>query len=194
MRIRLAIAIALLACALPAAGQTIYKYRGSDGRTVYTSERLSGLELIETLEYRFPPPAAPQRGALESARQAEERIRLHIEALNAAWAEVREAEGALAQAEARLRAGIELQDAEATSLAGPAQPAPPAVGGPAPPAPPAAGGPGAAAPPTVGGPTGTRRGGGRAPAYTERLGKLETDVADAKARLERAIQRYNALR
>ena len=194
MRNRLAIAIALLACALPALGQTIYKYRGSDGRTVYTSERLPGLELIETLEYRTPPPAAPQPGASESARRAEERIRLHIEALNAAWAEVREAEGALAQAEARLRAGIGPRDAEATSLAGPAQPAPPAVGGPASPAPPAAGGPGAAAPSAVGGPMGTRHGGGRSLEYAERMGKLEADVADARARLERAIQRYNALR
>jgi hypothetical protein len=41
---------------------------------------------------------------------------------------------------------------------------------------------------------GTRHGGGRAPEYAERMSKLEADVADARARLERAIQRYNALR
>jgi hypothetical protein len=194
MRLGLSLLLALALLAGTASAQTIYKYRGSDGRTVYSSERLQGLELIETLQYRFPPTAAPQPGALESARQAEERIRLHIEALNAAWSEVRDAEAALAQAEARLRAGIEPREGEATSLAGPARPAPPAVGGPATPAPPAAGGPGAAAPPAAGGPMGTRRGGGRSPDYAERVGKLEADVADARARLERAIQRYNALR
>jgi hypothetical protein len=161
---------------------------------VYSSQRLPGLELIETFEYRSPPPAAQRPGAAESVRQAEERIRQHVEALNLAWADVRDAETALAQAEARLRAGIEPLEGESTSIAGPARPAPPAVGGPARPAPPAAGGPGAAAAPAVGGPMGTGRGGGRSPEYAERLGKLEADVAEARARLERAIQRYNALR
>jgi hypothetical protein len=173
----------LLTCAPGVLGQTIYKYRGSDGRTVYSSQRLPGLELIETFEYRSPPPAAQRPGAAESVRQAEERIRQHVEALNLAWADVRDAEAALAQAEARLRAGIEPLEGESTSIAGPARPAPPAVGGPA-----------RSAPPAAGGPMGTRRGGGRSPEYVERLGKLEADVAEARARLERAIQRYNALR
>lgn len=194
MVLRTLIAIAMLAGAASVYGQTIYKYRGADGRTVYSSERLRGLELIETLEYVPPPPQAQQPGAAESARQAEERIRRHIEDLNFAWDEVRDAQQALADAEARQRAGVEPLESEPTSIAGPARPAPPAVGGPAPPAPPAVGGPGAAAPPAVGGPAGTRRGGGRSPEYAERLGKLEADVAEARARLERAIQRYNALR
>ena len=194
MGTRTVVAIALLACALAAPAQTIYKYRSSDGRTVYSSERLPGQELIETFEYRFAPPAAPRSGAQQAERQAEERIRSHIDALNHAWAEVRDAEAALAQAEARQRAGVEPMEGEATTLAGPAQPAPPAVGGPGKPAPPAAGGPGPAAPPAVGGPMGTGRGGGRSAQFYERQAKLEADVADARARLERAIRRYNALR
>jgi hypothetical protein len=194
MGLRTGLAVALLACSAVALGQTIYKHRASDGRTVYSSERLPGLELIETFEYRFPPPAAPQHGADAAARQAEERIRRHIDALNVAWNEVRDAQAALAAAEARMRAGIEPQEGEATTLAGPPRPAPPAVGGPGTPAPRAAGGPGPAAPPAVGGPMGTGRGGGRSAEYFERQARLEGDVADARARLERAIQRYNALR
>lgn len=194
MKLRATLGIVLLACAAAAFGQTIYKYRSSDGRTVYSSARLPGLELIETFEYRFAPPAAPQAGAEESARRAEERIRSHIEALNLAWAEVRDAEAALAQAEARQRVGVEPLVGEATTLGGPAQPAPPEVGGPGKPAPPAVGGPGPAAPPAVGGPMGTGRGGGRSAEFSERQAKLEADVADARSRLERAIRRYNALR
>jgi hypothetical protein len=178
-----------------AGAQTIYKYRRADGQTLYSSERLQGLELIESFEYRAVPPAPPKPGAAEAARQGEERIRRHIEQLNLAWDEVRDAQAALAQAEARLRAGVEPQEAEPRQLAGAAEPAPPAAGGPTPPAPAAVGGPGPPAPPAIGGPMGTRQGGGgRSPEYAERMGKLETDVADAKARLERAIQRYNALR
>jgi len=52
----------------------------------------------------------------------------------------------------------------------------------------------APAPPAAGGPIGTRRGGERSPEYYERQQKLEADVADARARLDRAIRRYNALR
>jgi hypothetical protein len=194
MRVQLGALLALILLAGTAAGETIYKYRRADGQTLYSSQRLQGLELIESFEYRATPPVSPQPGAAESARQAEERIRRHIERLNLAWDEVRDAQAALAQAEARLQAGIEPQESEATSLAGPARPAPPAVGGPKPPPPPAAGGPGAAAPAAVGGPMGTRRGGGRAPDYYERQQKLEADVVEARARLERAIRVYNTLR
>jgi len=179
-----------------AAGETIYKYRRSDGQTMYSSERLHGLELIDSIEYRPPAPAVPQPGVAQSARQAEERIRQQIEKLNLAWTEVRDAELALAEAEARLRAGVEPLDPEGRSLATPPAPVPPPqeAGGIAPPAPPAVGGPGPAAPPAVGGPVGARRGGGRSPEFQERLGKLDADVATARARLERAIQTYHALR
>jgi hypothetical protein len=194
MRFRLAFALAMLACAATVSAQTIYKYRRGDGQTVYSSERLPGLELVDSFEHRPSATAAPQPGTAQAARQAEERIRQYLENLDLAWTEVRNAEQALAEAEARLRAGVEPQAGESQSIAGPARPAPPAVGGPARPAPPAAGGPGAAAPPAVGGPMGTRRGGGRSPEYAERLGQLDADVADARARLERAIQKYNALR
>jgi hypothetical protein len=195
MRVRLGILLCLMLLAGAAAGQTIYKYRRADGQTLYSSERLHGLELIESFEYRAPPAASPQPGAAQSTRDAEERIRRQIERLNLAWDEVRDAQAALAEAEARLRAGIEPQEAEPRQLGGAAEPAPPEVGGPAPRTPPAVGGPGPTPPAAIGGPMGTRQGGGgRSPEYAERMGKLEADVAHAKARLERAIQRYNALR
>lgn len=195
MGVRAAFAVAMIACALAAHAQTIYKYRRAEGQTLYSSQPLQGLELIEVFEYRAPPPAAsPQPATAEAERVAEERIRRHIRELNLAWDEVRDAQAALAQAEARQRAGVEPLEGEATTLAGPAQPAPPAAGGPGKPAPPAAGGPGPAAPPVVGGPMGTGRGGGRSAEFYERQAKLEADVADARARLERAIRRYNALR
>lgn len=196
MLLRTAFAIAMLAWAASVFGQTIYKYRRGNGQTIYSSEHLRGLELIDSFEYRPPAPASPQPGAAESARQAEERIRQQIENLNLAWTEVRDAEQALAEAEARLRAGVEPLDPEGRSLATPPTPTPPTqeAGGTAPPAPPAVGGPGPASPPAAGGPVGTRHGGGRSPEYQERLGKLDADVATARARLERAIQSYNALR
>lgn len=195
MKSRAVLAIALLAWAATVAAQTIYKYRRADGQTLYSSQPLQGLELIEVFEYRAQPPAASSQPATAQAeRVAEERIRRHIRELNLAWDEVRDAQTALAEAEARQRAGVEPLEGEATSLAGPARPAPPAAGGPGKPAPPAAGGPGPAAPPVVGGPMGTGRGGGRSAEFYERQAKLEADVADARARLERAIRRYNALR
>jgi hypothetical protein len=201
MKLRAALALALLAGAAAAFGQTIYKYRRADGQTVYSSERLPGLELIDTIESRSPPAAAQPPATTdtarkaEDARKAEERIQAQIEALNVAWNEVRDAEAALAAAEARLREGVQPQEAEPRQLGGAAQPVPPAVGGPQPPAPPAVGGAGPTPPPAIGGPLGTRQGGGgRSPEYAERMGKLEADVAEAQARLDRAIQKYNALR
>ena len=194
MRVTAVFAVLMLVCAASVFAQTIYKYRRSDGQTVYSSERLPGLELVDSFEHRPSAKAAPQPGTAESTRQAEERIRQYLENLDLAWTEVRDAEQALAEAEARLHAGVEPLAGESQSIAGPALPAPPAVGGPAQPAPPAVGGPGAAAPPAVGGPMGTRRGGGRSPEYAERMGQLEADVAVARARLDRAIRRYNALR
>jgi hypothetical protein len=196
MGIRAATLVVLLLVAAGAAGETIYKYRHADGRTLYSSQRLPGLELIEIFEYRFAPSAAQPPDARDAARRADERIRQHIEALNAAWTEVRDAEGALAEAEARQRAGVEPLEAEGRSLVTPHTPVPTpdAAGGAQSPASPAAGGSGPAAPPAVGGPMGTHRGGGRSPEYYERQQKLEADVAEARARLEQAIRRYNALR
>lgn len=179
------------------AGDTIYKYRRADGRTIYSNVPPADGVLLETFEYRFPEPAPAQIDPdREKQRlEAEERIRRHLSALEQAWQELEDARQAVAQAEKRLRAEVEVRDDEARQLAGSAHPAPPPAGGPQPPAPPAAGGPQKAAPPAVGGPLGTRQsGGGRSPEYVARMQALEADVATARQRLEAAQQRYNALR
>ena len=95
-----------------AAAETVYKYRRPDGRTVYSSERIPGLELIETFDYKFPPPEPPRAGAAKSDAEGEARIRKHLDRLQAAWTEVQAATQALAAAEERLRVGMEPQEGE----------------------------------------------------------------------------------
>jgi hypothetical protein len=194
MVLRLVTLLAMALLAATAAGETVYKYRQSDGRMVYSNRPLQGAELVESFEYRFTaPPAAPGEAA-EPLPDAEQRIREYLAALDRAWREVQDAEQALAEAEARLSAGVEKIEGESRALGGPAAPPAPAVGGPLPPAAPAAGGPSAAAPPAIGGPLGTRRGGGVSPEFEERMRALEADVEAARARLDTALRRYRALR
>ena len=189
----------LFACVLftttAAGAETIYKYRHSDGQVTYSNKRIPGLELIETFDVRFAPPAPAAVASARVASPADEaRIKKRLAALDAAWQEVQEATTALNRAEARLAAGVEPFEEEGVALAAPATPAPPAVGGPQAPAAPAVGGPLAAASPAVGGPMGTRRGGGRNADYHYRMGLLESDVVKARARLDAALRQYNELR
>ena len=189
------IAIALLLLATAVAGETIYKYRQPDGRTVYSSRVIPGATLLETFEHEFPPPARISGDAEKRRLVAEERIRAHLAALEQAWNEVQEARQALAAAEERLRAGAEPLGDEPMQLAGSPDPAPPAAGGPQQPASPAIGGPQKPALPAVGGPLGMHHGGGgRSPDYDKRMAVLEADVKAARERLDTALRRYNALR
>ena len=189
------LAVALLVLATAVAGETIYKYRQPDGRTVYSNRVIPGATLLETFEHEFSPPARITGDAEKRRIEAEERIRAHLAALGRAWNEVQEARQALAAAEERLRAGVAPLGAEPMQLAAPPRPEPPAVGGPQQPASPAVGGPARPTPPAVGGPMGTRHGGGgRSPEYEERLASLEADVKAAQERLDQALRRYNALR
>ncbi|TAK41953.1 MAG: DUF4124 domain-containing protein [Betaproteobacteria bacterium] len=188
-------AVVLLLLSAAVAGETIYKYRLPEGRTVYSDRVLPGAILLESFEHQFPRPAASETDPEKGRLQAEERIRSHLAALEKAWQEVQDARVALARAEERVRAGVEPLEAEPIQHAGPAAPASPSVGGPPPPAPPAVGGPQPAAPPAVGGPMGTRHGGGgRSPEFHARIGALERDVQAARERLDTAQRRYNALR
>lgn len=183
-----------LLLAFPAAAETIYKYRGADGRTTYSNRLIPGAELIEAFEYRFPAPAAAGGSAAQPAAVDDNRIKNHLAALDAAWSEVQAATRALAAAEARLGAGVEVQEGEGQALAGPATPAPPSAGGAQAPVAPAAGGPSQATSPSAGGPMGTRRGGGRNADYRDRMAALEADVQAARARLDAALRSYNQLR
>lgn len=190
---------AVLVCvtiASAAAAETIYKYRGADGRTIYSNRPIPGLDLIESLEHTSPPPApasAPGDAAKRDAA-AEKRITERLAVLDKAWAEVQEATRVLAAAEARLAEGATPQEQEGRSLVGPANPPPPESGGPTAPATPATGGPSGAASPAVGGPMGSRRGGGQQPEYRDRMIALEADVQAARKRLDAAWRRYNELR
>ena len=202
--------LACLAFALPAAAETVYKYRAADGSVTYSNRLLRNAELIETFDYKIPAAArAAPRGALPQAGiDADNRMKAHLSALNKAWDEVQSATRALTAAEARLAAGDAPLESEGTSLAGPVALAPSEVGGPQAPASPAVGGPQPPAAPlkgqtpaqahaaaqAVGGPMGTRRGGGRNADFFQRQAVLEADVAKARTRLDRALSDYNQLR
>jgi hypothetical protein len=185
-------ASALLVCLLlssAAAAETIYKYRLANGQMTYSNRLLRDAELIETFDYRFAPPAAPDRSAPKAAAKADENIKLHLARLDKAWSEVQTATRALAAAEARQAAGDAPLPGESGAFAGPPAAAlpPPAAGGPQPTSAPAAS-------PAVGGPMGTQRGGRRNGEYFDRMAVLEADVFKARARLDAALQAYNQLR
>lgn len=182
MGIRACTWLACLALALPAAAETVYKYRGADGKMTYSNRLLRDAELIETFEYNFPAAArASSRGTASNADAAvDARMKTHLAALDKAWEEVQLATRSLAAAEARLAAGEAPLEGESTALASAPAPVAPAVGG--------------AAPPAAGGPMGTRRGGGRNAEYFERMARLEADVAKARTRLDKALREYNQLR
>src|SRR6185436_13695733 len=163
------IGLACLAFALPAAAETVYKYRNADGTVTYSNRLQHGAELIETFEYRFPAARAPSRNVAPNAEvQVDNRMKAHLEALDKAWVNVQQATKALEAAEARQAAGEAPLEGESTSLAGAPDRVPPAVGGAAPPASKAAGGP-----------MGRVRGGGRNAEYFQRQAVLEADVARA---------------
>lgn len=178
--------IVLLACCLAlasaAAAETIYKYRGADGRTIYSNSPIPGAKLIESYEHEASAPA-PHRDPSKYEAAAESRIKERSAALDKAWSEVQESGKALAAAEASLAAGAVPEEGEARGLGTPADSAPPPVGGPLP-----------GVSPAVGGRMGSGRGGGVSAEYRQRVKELETDVKAARARNETAWRRYNELR
>src|SRR6266581_3537631 len=183
MKTLLAAACLALASAAANAGETIniYKYRGADGRPLYSDRPIPGARLIESIQYVLPAPSSPRPDTSKSGAAGEERIKNRLSELDAAWAEVKASGSALAAAEARLAAGVTPEEGEPRALAGP-------------PAPPPAGGPLAPAPPPAGGPMGTRRGGGFSPEYQARIAALEADVQAARVRNQEAWARFNQLR
>lgn len=184
----------LLAFATASAADTIYKYRGADGETLYSSQPIQGAKLIESFNYTPPETVSPSPDTSRSDAAGEVRISKQLSALDAAWVEVQESGKALAAAEARLATGATPEEGDVRGLVGPATSAPPSAGGPMAPAPPSAGGPMAPAPPSAGGPMGARRGGGLRPEYLERLARLEADVQVMRTRNQDAWSRFNSLR
>lgn len=186
MGIRACTLLACLAFALPAAAETVYKYRGADGTVTYSNRLIRGAELIEKFEYSFPAAArAPSRAAANPNAEVEvdNRMKTQLSALDKAWSNVQSATRALESAEARLAGGAAPLEGESTSLATPPAALPPAVGGASP-----------AASTAVGGPMGTGRGGGRNAEYQARQLVLEANVALARERQETALKAYNQFR
>lgn len=179
---RIVLLASCLALASAAAAETIYKYRGTDGRTVYSNSPVPGARLIEKYEHEASAPA-PHRDPTKYEVDTESRIKERLSALDQAWREAQESGKALAAAEARLAAGATPGDGETRGMATPSDSAPPAVGGP--PAP---------VPPAVGGRLNPGRGGGVSPEYQARIEALEAAVRAARARNEAAWRAYNQLR
>lgn len=63
----------------------------------YSNRVIPGLELVESFDYRFAPPAAASvavpPAASRSAAASDERMKKHLAALDRAWLEVQEANG-----------------------------------------------------------------------------------------------------
>jgi uncharacterized protein DUF4124 len=179
---RITLAASCLALAFSAAAETIYKYRGPDGRTLYSNRLIPGAKLIESYEHAASAPA-PHRDPSKYEAEAESRIKERVAALDKAWSEVQDSGKALAAAEASLAAGAAPGEGEARGLGTPADTTPPQAGGPLP-----------AVPPAVGGRMSAGRGGGVSPEYQERVKALEAAVKTARTRNEAAWRRYNELR
>ena len=176
------LAAGCLKLASAAAAETIYKYQGADGRTLYSNRPIPGAKLIESYEHEASAPA-PHRDPSKYEVEAESRIKERVAALDKAWSEVQDSGKALAAAEANLAAGAAPEEGEARGLGIPAGATPPQAGGPLP-----------AVPPAVGGRMGSGRGGGVSPEYQQRVKALEAAVKAARARNEAAWRRYNELR
>lgn len=116
---RIAVAALLAALAGAGAAQTIYKYERPDGSVVYSDKPVKGAKLVERFTVaqaptvqRTPPQAqAPQpRSEAPAANPASE--------LEAADAEVRAAQKALEEAQARRQQGAEPLPGERIANAG----------------------------------------------------------------------------
>ena len=92
------------------AAETVYKYRRSDGSTLYSDVPLRGAKLIGRFELvPVPPPARarpamPERGA---AKDPDELARRRVQDLDAADAAIKAAEQSLKEALERQQAGVE---------------------------------------------------------------------------------------
>jgi len=113
--------LAFLVLASQATAETIYKYRGANGRLIYSNKPVPGATLIESYERQASPPVT-QQGPSESDRQGEERIRQRLTTMDAAWKEVQDSGRALAEAEARLAAGIGPEAGDVSARGGPELP------------------------------------------------------------------------
>jgi hypothetical protein len=125
---KMLLAACLLLVAAAAAAQTVYRYRGPGGETLYSNTPVPGAELIESYLYRSLEPASPRRDTSKSDAAGEARIRLQLSNLEAAWRDTQVTGKTLADAEARLAAGITPEEAEVLARGGPPAPVEPGPG------------------------------------------------------------------
>jgi hypothetical protein len=101
----------LLLASMPVAAQVIYKLADKNGGIVYSDHVIPGMRVVDKLTPPPPPDpelvAAARAAQAERHRQAEAYAKERVRALDAADAEVREAEAALAAAKAALEAAVE---------------------------------------------------------------------------------------
>jgi hypothetical protein len=126
-RVLLIVVPALLATAVPALAQTLYKYQRPDGTVVYSDAPVKGARLLETLPaVPVPPEPAPAPAPAPGAAAPETPAAAEVpppaptrtQKLDAADAEVRAAQQALAAAQARVEQGTEPLAGERTMTAG----------------------------------------------------------------------------
>jgi hypothetical protein len=107
----LVVSFAILLAATPVTAQVVYKLVDKNGGTVYSDHVIPGMRVVEKLAPPPPPDpelvAAARAAAAERARRAEAHAEERERALDAADAEVRQAEQALAAANRDLDAGLE---------------------------------------------------------------------------------------
>jgi hypothetical protein len=105
------ISCAILLAATPVTAQVVYKLVDKNGGIVYADRVIPGMRVVDKLAPPPPPDpelvAAARAAAAERARRAEAYAEEHERALDAADAEVRQAEQALATARQALGDGME---------------------------------------------------------------------------------------
>lgn len=102
---------ALVLASMPAAGQVVYKLTDQDGKRVYSDHVIPGMRVVGKL---IPPPqpdpelaAAARAAQAERAEHAADYAKERVRALDAADADIKQAEQRLAAAKRALEAGAE---------------------------------------------------------------------------------------
>jgi len=117
---RLAMLLAAVVLAVPAAAQTVYRYVTPDGRVIFTDTPVPGARLDGTIAPPAPASAAPKPAPVESRTPSpvEPQAESRTQRLRDSTAEVNAATQALERARAQLAAGKEPLPGERTGTAG----------------------------------------------------------------------------
>ena len=106
-----ALAIAAVS-ATSALAQAVYRYKDSQGNTVYTDKPPAGNDTVQRLEIPPPPAQSPPREQNDAEKKMLEAATRRSAALDRAAQDVVDAFNVLRAAEARRDEGVELQDGD----------------------------------------------------------------------------------